>query len=385
MHQNRVIYLLSFGGFVMGTAEIIVAGILGMIVKDLNVSVGLAGQLVSIYAAVFAIGSPILISLTAKVERRKLLLLSFAVFIIGNLIAYFSPNFTVLIVSRIVLASSASIFTVVALTVGSNLVAPEKRGNAIGIIIMGFSTSLVVGAPLGTLIGEYWGWRSVFIFIAILAVFAMIGIYAFIPKLAGQEPVSFKAQFKVLKNKRIISGLLITFFWMIGYQLMFTYISPFLQNSAGLNTNMISAALLVCGIFAVVGSRAGGYGADKWGINRTLIFSLLFHAVALAILPWVAATLIGAFFILAVWIGSAWTTTPALQYYLVSLSPKSPDLALGLNNSVLQLGVAAGAAMGGWVVYQFSVISLGWVGAIAIIFGLFAALYSFSVKKAIEI
>lgn len=134
----------------MGTAEVIVAGILGMIAQDTNVSVGIAGQLVTVYAAVFAIASPLLISLTSKMERKKLLLLSFAVFIVGNLIAFFSPNFAVLIVSRIVLALSGGVFTVVALTVGSNLVAPEKRGNAIGIIIMGFSTALVVGAPDGT-------------------------------------------------------------------------------------------------------------------------------------------------------------------------------------------------------------------------------------------
>jgi DHA1 family putative efflux transporter-like MFS transporter len=253
-----------------------------------------------------------------------------------------------------------------------------RRGNAIGIIIMGFSTALVVGVPLGTLVGEYWSWRLVFMLIAILSIIAFIGIAAFVPKMDMKDTVSLKAQVAAQKNKRIISGLLITFFWIIGYQFVFTYISPFLQQSAGLNTTKISIALLICGIFAVVGSRIGGYGADRWGTYRTLLFSIVIHAVALILLPWVATSFLGALCMLAIWIGAAWTTTPAQQYYLVSLSPESAGLALGLNNSVLQLGIAVGAGVGGCVVTQTSVMNLSWFGAASIIFSLLAVLYSFS-------
>lgn len=258
----------------MATSEMVVAGILGMIAKDTNVSVGVAGQLVTVYAAVFAVASPLLLALTSKMERKKLLLLSLVLFIVGNLIAFISPNFSILLVSRVVLAASAGVFTVVALTVGSNLVVPERRGNAIGIIIMGFSTALVVGVPLGTLVGEYWSWRLVFMLIAILSIIAFIGIAAFVPKMDMKDTVSLKAQVAALKNKRIISGLLITFFWIIGYQFVFTYISPFLQQSAGLNTTKISIALLICGIFAVVGSRIGGGTGQTDGGLIALYFSV---------------------------------------------------------------------------------------------------------------
>ncbi|MGY4688673.1 MFS transporter [Salibacterium sp. K-3] len=381
MSKKWAIYFLAFGGFVMGSAELGVLGIIGMIAQDTNVSVGVAGQLVSVYAIVFAIGSPILISLTSKMERKKLLLLSFTVFMIGNLLAFFSPNFTVLLISRIILASSQGVFTVVALTVGSSLVGEEKRGSVIGIILMGFSSSLVLSAPLGTLVGEYWGWHWVFMFIFILSVFAMIGTVISIPKLEGQNAVSLKDQFTILHDKRIISALLITFFWILGYQLVFTYISPFLKSAASLSAEKISVALFICGTFSVIGTRLGGFAADKWGIYRTLLCSLLLNAAVLFVLPWVATTLIGALFILAIWFGSTWSTTPVLQHYLVSLSPNSADLAIGLNNSVLQFGMSVGAGVGGWVISQTSIMSLGWAGTISVIIGLLVTFYSFSLKN----
>lgn len=206
-----------------------------------------------------------------------------------------------------------------------------------------------------------------------------------VPKAQGSAPASFKKQFSVLRDKRIVSGLFITFFWIAGYQLMFTYLSPFLATSADLDTTRISGALLVCGIFAVLGSRLGGYSADRWGIKRTLMISLLVHAASLAAIPFAAATYTGALLILAIWGVSAWTTTPAQTAYLVSLSPNSSDLALSLNTSVLQLGIGAGSIIGGWVVSQFSMMNLGWIGAISVFIALATVFYSTSIKKEAQI
>jgi len=168
----------------------------------------------------------------------------------------------------------------------------------------------------------------------------------------------------------------------MGCQIVFAYISPFLEEVAGLTVSQISAALFICGVFAVVGSRIGGYGADRWGMFRVLVISLVLHAAALLLLPWAATSWIGAFVILAVWIGSAYMTTPVQQYYLVSLSPNTSSLTLGLNNSVLQLSIAFGAGVGGWVVNESSVKHLGWVGALSVAISMLAALYSFSLRDA---
>lgn len=381
MKRLGVVYLLGFSLFVMAMAELVVTGILDRIAKDMNVSVGLAGQLVTIYAVVIAVVAPMLLSLTSNIGRKKLLLLSSATFIIGDLLAFASPDFTVLMTARIIQAASIGVFMAVALTAGAGLAAPEQRGSAIGIMMMGGSTALVIGVPLGTLIGEYLGWRYVFLLDAALALLVVIGIAAFVPKMENKESVSLKNQMATLRDRRVLSGLFVTMLWTTGCQLLFTYITPFLQQSAGLNGSQISLILFVSGALAVIGSRLGGYGADRWGIYRTLVASMLLHAVALTVLPWGATTFAAAIILVAVWIGAAYMMAPAQQYYLVSLSPNTSGLVLGLNNSVMQLGMAIGAGMGGWVATRTSVMNLGWFGAVIIAAGLLVAVYSFSLNE----
>jgi len=384
MRQGLTIFLLAFGGFLVGTAEMTIAGILDMIADDLHISVALAGQSVTMYAAVFAIGTPILIAATSRLERKTLLLSAFAVFVAGNVIAFVSASFWWFMFSRAVLAASAGIIVVVSLTVGARLAPPEKRGGAIGTIIMGFSLALVIGVPLGALIGDEYGWKMNFAVLAALALLLWIVLWKLIPSIGADEPVPLKKQLSALQDKKTVSALFVTFFWIMGYQLVFTYLSPLLRTSAGIDTAMVSTALLVCGLFSVAGSRLGGYGADRWGIVRTILISLLVHAGALLALPFVSDGAPGALITLAIWFGAAWTTTPAQQYYLVSISPKTADFVLSLNNSVLQLGIAVGAAAGGLVVQLSSVHQLGWAGAVVEGLGLLAAAYSFSRKNTTE-
>jgi DHA1 family putative efflux transporter-like MFS transporter len=381
MKRRFTISMLAFGGFLVGTAEMMVAGILDMVADDLHVSVGLAGQSVTMYALVFAVGTPVLIAAASRLERKTLLLSAFAIFIAGNVLACLSASFWWFMFSRAVLAASAGIIVVVSLTVGSRLASPDQRGSAIGTVIMGFSLSLVLGVPLGALIGDEYGWKMNFALLAALAFLLWIALWKLIPSIGADESVPLKKQLSALRNRKTVSALFVTFFWIMGYQLVFTFVSPFLRTSAGIDTAMVSTALLVCGLFSVAGSRFGGFGADRWGSVRTILFSLAVHAGALLALPFTSASVVGALVTLAVWFGAAWTTTPAQQYYLVSISPKNTDFVLSLNNAVLQLGIAVGAAVGGVVVQLSSVRQLGWVGAVVEGLGFLAAVYSFSRKN----
>ncbi|MFF2014694.1 MFS transporter [Paenibacillus sp. NPDC058177] len=361
-----IIYLLALGATVVGTAESIITGILDMVAADINVSIGLAGQLVAMYSIAYAVGTPILIALTSKVDRKKLLFIALLIFIIGNVIAVLSPNFTILMISRAILGVSAGVFAVVALGIAAQIAPPEKRGSAIGTILMGTSLALVVGLPLGTLIGEYMGWRWIFAIIGMITIIPIIAIVKAIPKMSGQETIPLSKQLAVLKDFKVISGLLASLFFITGYSVVSTYIAPLLRENAGLNSNTISLVLLGMGLMAVLGARVGGYGADKWGIAPTLIVSLLIHAIALFFLPFAAVTFIGALFILALWMLGAWTTAPAQQFYLVTLTPKSTEIILSLNSSAFHLGVALGAALGGVVVERLTLSSIGWVGGLVV-------------------
>lgn len=362
-----IIYLLALGATVVGTSESIIIGILDMLASDINVSIGIAGQLVSMFSISYAVGTPILIAIFSKADKKKMLFIALLVFFIGNIIAVLSPNFIMLMISRAILGISAGVFSVVALSIAAQIAPPEKRGSAIGTVVMGTSLALVVGLPIGTLIGEYMGWRWIFAILGIITIIASIAIVKVIPKMSGQETISLSKQLAVLKDFKIISGLLTSLFFITGYSLVSTYLAPLLRENAGLNTNTISLIFLGMGLMAVVGSHVGGYGSDKWGIAPTLIVTMLIHVIALFFLPVIAVTFVGTMFILAIWMLGAWATAPAQQFYLVTLAPKSTEIILSLNSSAFHVGVALGAALGGVVVERLSLSSIGWVGGLVVI------------------
>lgn len=283
-------------------------------------------------------------------------------------------------ISRAVLGVSAGIFAVVALGVAAHIAPLERRGSAIGTILMGTSLSLVIGLPLGTLIGEYMRWRWIFAILGVITIITTVPIAKAVPQLSGQEAISL-SQLAVLKEFKVISGLLTSLFFITGYSVVSTYLAPLLRENAGLNSNTSSLVLLGMGLMAVVGSRIGGYGADKWGIARTLIASLLLHVIALFFLPIAAVTFTGALFILALWMLGAWTTAPAQQLNLVTMAPQSTDIILSLNSSAFHLGVALGAVLGGVVVEQLSLSSIGWVGGLIVLLATVFAVISIALKN----
>ncbi|WCN37442.1 MFS transporter [Aneurinibacillus uraniidurans] len=373
-----VVYLLALGEFMVGTAESIVTGIIDMIAKDTQVPLSLAGQLVTGFSLAFAFGSPLVIAFTASMERKKLLITVLLLFIAGNLLAFISPSFSVLMTSRILLGLSGGVYTVVALAVAANLAPPEKKGSSIGIILMGFSISLVLGVPAGTIAGELWGWRSVFAIIAALSIIPVLCISLYLPKLSGQKAIPLRTQLASLKNNRIITALLVSFLFVTGYSTVYTYITPLLQTTSGMSTAVVSTTLLLAGVASTAGSRIGGFSTDKRGIRPTLYISLFLHAAILIILPFMAQLIFGAMLAVMVWMCAVQMTVPAQQYYLITLSPQSSEIALSVNTSIFQFGLAAGAGMGGLIVNHYSVAPLGWVGGASVLISLFLVWLSFS-------
>lgn len=380
--MNRlIILLLTIGAFLAGTAEYIIAGVVDMVAYDLQVSIALAGQLVTAYALAYAIGAPLVVMLTARMERKKVMVAAIGLFIIGNLIAWWSPNFIMLFVSRLLLGVSGGVYTVVAMSTVFKLVSPEKLGNAIGTLTMGISGSLVFGVPLGVALSGWIGWQGSFAVLATASFIVMLGIVRLIPAIAGGEAIPFKQQFAVFKNRKIVSGYFITLFWIAGYAITYTFLIPFLRETVNMDTAAVSLTLFILGIFAMAGSRLGGYGADRWGLVKTVVISMSIHALALLLLPIMNIAMLSTITIVAVWVGSAWMTSPTLQTYFIQQTPASPDLALSLNTSVLQFGIAVGAGFGGVAVNAAgSVAVTPWIGGGLVILGMIAAWISFSIQ-----
>ena len=372
MKSTWKVYVLALISFLVGTSNYIISGILDRIAETLGTSVAAAGQLITVYSLAYAVGTPILMALTAKMDRRKLLLYSLGLFIAANLLTFILSGFGFFIAARIVTALGAGVVTVNALSIAAKIAPPGKQASAIANVTMGITASLIIGVPLGRMVPSAFGWKAVFLAIAIVGGLAMLVIAAVIPRMQGDKPVPLIKQFALLKKPQVLVALAITFFWLGGYSLAYTYISPFLLEVTHLNESLISAALFMFGVASLIGSKVGGYSADKRGIKYTLVSGMMLHVISLILLSLVGQSVIAVFAILILWSFSAWSSAPAQQFNLVSLVPESSGVMLSLNSSMMQLAMAVGAGIGGLIVNRVSLASITWFGVLGVLIAIIA-------------
>ncbi|MGP0576947.1 MFS transporter [Paenibacillus peoriae] len=363
MQSTWKVYILAIVSFLVGTSEYIISGILDQIATTMGITVSAAGQLITVFSLAYAIGTPILMAVTAKWDRRKLLLSSLGLFAVANVLSYVLPGFGMFIAARILMALGAGMVVVTALSIAAKIASAGKQASSIATVTMGFTASLIIGVPLGRMISSAYGWKTVFLGIALTGIIALIVIAMTIPRLKGDQPVPLLQQFALLKKPEVALGLGITFFWLGGYSLAYTYISPYLLNVSGVGEDTLSSVLLAFGIASLIGSKIGGFSADKKGIPFTLFGGMGLHGISLLLLPFAAHSLIAVFALLILWSFAAWTSGPTQQYNLVTLVPESSGVMLSLNQSTMQLAMAAGAGIGGVVVSEVSLASITWFGA----------------------
>ncbi|MEO2203239.1 MFS transporter [Paenibacillus pabuli] len=377
MSNTWKIYVLALVSFLVGTSEYVIAGILDRIADTMHISLIAAGQLITIFSLVYALGTPIIIALTFRFDRRKLLLYFLGLFVVANVLAYLLPGYGLFVAARVLMALGAGVVVVTALTVASKVAAEGKQASAIATVITGFTASLIIGVPLGRIVAASWDWKLVFAGIAVLGVIAMIVIALSIPSSDGEAPVPLKKQLSLLKQPRIGLALLVTFFWLGGYSIAYTYISPYLVSVAGMSEAVLSSALLAFGIASLIGSKVGGYSADRIGVKRTLFIGMALHIVSLVMLNLTAHASVTIFAILILWSFAAWSSGPTQQYNLVTMAPESSGIMLSLNSSVMQLAMAAGAGIGGIAVNSVSLSSITWIGAAGVTIALIIMMLSY--------
>jgi DHA1 family putative efflux transporter-like MFS transporter len=380
MRNSWKIYVLAIVSFLVGTSEFVIAGILDMVASDVGVSVAVAGQLITVYSLAYALGTPILIALTARMDRRKLMLSALALFFAGNLVTVTTTGYGMLIGARIILAIGTGVFMVVALTVAAKIAHPGKQGSAIATVLLGFNLALILGVPLGRVIAGSYDWKIIFTGIGVLSLIAMFVLLLTIPKSEGEAPVPIREQLSLLKTPRISVALSISFFWILGYTILYTYITPFLLTITGMSERMVSIGLFAFGLASLLGSQVGGYGADKWGIPRTMIGGLLFHSGILFLLTAFSHSSMLVLPLLMLWSFFAWSTGPVQQVYLIGMAPKASGIILSLNTSIVQLGMAVGAVIGGIIVESKSLTAVGWLGGVGDGIGLIPAILSLSMR-----
>lgn len=379
--MDKRVYFLMTVSFVVGMVELIIGGILDLIAVDLNVSLGLAGMLITIFSLTFGIAAPILLVLTSNMERKRLMLIALSVFLLGNILAVLSPAYIILFIGRIISAASGSILIILCIVMAANIVEPKYRGRAVGVVSMGVSGSLVLGVPIGLSLGNLFGWRAPFIMIVILTAISMIGVYFFMERVPPRPVSSIKEQIQSLKNKKILFAHLTIFTLLSGHAVLYAYLTPYVKTTMGMGESALSLVYLVFGISAVSGGAIGGAFADKFGSERVMLTFIVIFAITIFIIP-LTTTLLPLFTIaLIIWGMMSWSVNPPMQSYLMGTDPETADMQISINNSALHFGIAFGSLIGGIVVDKASVAMNPYVGGIFVILSFGAMLISIMQKK----
>ncbi|MGF7047884.1 DHA1 family inner membrane transport protein [Paenibacillus sp. DS2015] len=374
------ILALTVGAFAIGMTEFVIMGLLPNVASDLNVSISSAGQLITSYALGVAIGAPIMTILTRKIPQKMLLSLLMVLFILGNGISVIAPNYTVLMVVRIITALTHGTFFGVGAVIASNLVRPDKRAGAVSIMMAGLTIANIIGVPLGTFIGQHLGWRASFGTIAIIGVVALIGILMFIPQIRLDKPASLSKQIHALIQPKLLLYLLIGALGNASLFTVFTYIAPLLQQVSGFAEHSITWILVLFGCGVTIGNIVGGKLAD-WKLTPSILGIYLVICVILTVFTFTVHSPVGAVVTVFFWGVASFSVMPGLQVRIMSLAQEAPALASTTSHSAGNLGNATGAFIGGWVITQMGLTSLPWVGAILVGLGLLLGIASYITER----
>lgn len=357
------IWVLALGAFALGTDLFVIAGILPDVARDMRVSEGATGWLVSAFAFTYALAAPLLAVATGNRERRSVLVGSFSVFCAANVVSAIAPSYELLLASRIVAALGAALYMPTASALAAGLMPEAKRGRALAVVTGGLTVAIVLGVPLGTWIGGYMGWRMTFWFIVAAGLIALVGIRWGVPQVAAVAPVSLGRRMALLKQRQVFVALLLTVLWTAGGFTVYPYLGPLLTQLTHLSLQEIGWMLLLFGVAAVAGNLIGGYGADRRGTVATIAFALALLIPVFLTLAWSAMAVQTLALSLALWGTAGWMLTPPQQHRLIGLAPQISGAILGLNGSAIYLGMGIGTSVGALVIQRASVNWLGWVAA----------------------
>mgnify|MGYP001298839037 FL=1 len=363
--MEKRIFWLALGSFAIGTEGFMIGGLLPTLAAALGVSTALAGQLVTVFSLVYAVSSPVLTTLTGKMERRKLLFGSLLLIAAGNLLCGFVSSYGLMLAGRIVAALGAGLFSPGAVAVASALAAPEKRGRALAIVVAGPTVSLILGVPFGTWVALTFDWRATFWIVGGVTLVAALAIRLLFPLVAPAGAVGMRERLSYLARPELLSALLTTLAWATGIFALFTYVSE-LFAGYGAGGRMISVVLCLSGIASFIGVRTGGLAADRIGPNRAIPLALALLTAALCLLsalngfagrPGILAAAIAA---MGLYGFSGYMFNPAQQHRLIGLSGPSSGIVLSLQASFVYVGSAIGASAGGVIERFDTVLHIGY-------------------------
>lgn len=340
---------LAVGGFAIGTTEFASMGVLPDIAGALNVTIPQAGHAITAYALGVVLGAPAFAVLGARLPRKGLLLVLMAAITMANLASSLAPSFPMLVAARFLSGLPHGAYFGIGSVVAAHLVPPERRARAVAAMMMGLTVANIVGVPLTTLLGQNFGWRSVYLVVVAIGLLTMVAIELFVPRVAAHDDASPRQELSALRRPQVWLTLILASVGFGGMFAVYSYVTPTLVQVAGFRPAGVAIAIALFGVGMTVGTYAGGRLAD-WSVLRTLALAplaviavlLSFTVTAHAAVPaTITLTLLGA---------TTSASIPALTARLLDVSGDGKALAATLNHSALNIANALGAWLGGLVI-----------------------------------
>jgi MFS transporter, DHA1 family, inner membrane transport protein len=372
---------LAMASFGIGTTEFVIMGLLPNVAGDLSVSIPKAGLLVSGYALGVAFGAPILAVATARLDRRKALLLLIGIFILGNFLCAVAPSYGLLMAARVATAFCHGAFFGLGSVVAAQVVPVEKRAQAIALMFTGLTLANVLGVPFGTALGQALGWRATFWVVAGIGVAAAVALYAWLPRSLPASGASLMQEARSLGRKQVLLAMLISVLASASLFSVFTYIAPILEKVTRESPHQVTWALVVFGAGLTLGNLVGGRLGD-WRLMPSVIaiFILLIGVLCGFTLtdrvPWLALPT------LFVWGALTFALVSPLQMRVMNEASDAPNLASTLNQGAFNLGNASGAFAGGIALTDgLAYGSIPWIGAALATAGLAFSVLSYALDR----
>jgi MFS transporter, DHA1 family, inner membrane transport protein len=357
----RLLWLLCLINLIVGTGAFVIGGILTPIAQQLGISEPTAGQAMTAYALSTALLAPVVLLATGRWPRKSALLLALALFTLGNLLCALSSSFATLLAGRVLMGLGA-VFTPIAAGIAVAVVEPAKRGKALALTFLGISLSYVVGVPLGSWLGLAYAWHTPIWVITAFSALALIGAALWVPKDIQAPGASFAGLPALLARRDVLAVLLLTLAYFIAIFAVFSYIGPVLQALTPMSREQQSLTLALFGLSGVAGTLLGGAANDRFGARRTLLVQLTILGATMALLPLTKGSWPALMATLIVWGTAGFGMMVPQQSRVAALAPAQAPMLLSLNTSMLYLGTAAGAIVGGAFAARLGFAQLGWAG-----------------------
>ncbi|AFT98956.1 MFS transporter [Nocardia brasiliensis] len=372
---------LTLGAFGIGTTEFVVVGLLPDIADTYAVSIPTAGLLVTGYALGVVAGAPLMTGLGTRVSRKRMLLGMLLLLVAGNVLSAVAPTFGLMLTGRIVASLAHGAFFGIGAVVAGSVVRPDKRAGAIAIMFTGLTVATMVGVPVGTLLGQQFGWRLTFLIVALVGLIGLLGVALLVPEQPAPPDARLRTELAVFRNPQVLLAMAMTVLGFGGVFAAITYLAPMMTEVTGFADSSVTWLLVLFGLGFSAGNLIGGKFADRH-LMPMLYLTLGGLAVALALFTLTAHNKVTAAITIVLIGALGFATVPPLQKRVLDQASGAPTLASAVNIGAFNLGNAVSAWLGGLVIAAgFGYTAPNWVGVALVVTALGLAVWSGALER----